>query len=235
MRETDLYPPVKLFLESQGYEVKGEVVDCDVVGVRADTEPVVVELKRTLNLPLVLQAVERLSMTPNVYVGVPRTCALLRKRRRSVGKLLRRLGLGLLVIEVAERRGQEPSVEVLFDPGPYRPRMSPRRRRRLLGEFQKRVGDPNRGGAARRGGIVTAYRQRAARIASYLRVHGPTKASVVARDLDDAQARNVLYRDVYGWFDRPARGIYALSPRGERESPEVAEKTAKDSGLRDDP
>ena len=34
MKETDLYPPVKAFLEAQGYEVKGEVGDCDLVAVR---------------------------------------------------------------------------------------------------------------------------------------------------------------------------------------------------------
>jgi len=34
MLETDLYPPVKAFLEGQGYDVKGEVQDCDVVAIR---------------------------------------------------------------------------------------------------------------------------------------------------------------------------------------------------------
>jgi len=55
LRETDLYPPVKAFLEGQGYDVKGEVSDCDVVGVRDEDELVVVELKTAFNLPLILQ------------------------------------------------------------------------------------------------------------------------------------------------------------------------------------
>jgi hypothetical protein len=29
VRESDLYPPVKAFLEAQGYEVKGEIGGCD--------------------------------------------------------------------------------------------------------------------------------------------------------------------------------------------------------------
>lgn len=49
MKETDLYPPVKRYLEGPGYTVKGEVDDCDVVAVRRGEEPVVVELKLTLN------------------------------------------------------------------------------------------------------------------------------------------------------------------------------------------
>lgn len=49
-RETDLYPPVKAFLEAQGYVVKAEVARCDVVAVRGDEPPVVVELKTRFNL-----------------------------------------------------------------------------------------------------------------------------------------------------------------------------------------
>ena len=61
MKESDLYPPVKQFLESQGYGVKGEVQDCDVLSVRGEEEPVIVELKLSLNLNVILQVVERLS------------------------------------------------------------------------------------------------------------------------------------------------------------------------------
>ena len=43
--ESDLYAPVKAFLEAQGYEVKGEVTGCDVVATRGGEPPVIVELK----------------------------------------------------------------------------------------------------------------------------------------------------------------------------------------------
>ena len=45
MPEADLYGPIKRFLEAQGYEVKGEIGPCDVMAVRGDEGPVVVELK----------------------------------------------------------------------------------------------------------------------------------------------------------------------------------------------
>ncbi len=48
MKESDLYHPIKRYLEAQGYEVKGEVHDCDVLAVRGDEEPVIVEIKLTL-------------------------------------------------------------------------------------------------------------------------------------------------------------------------------------------
>ena len=101
MSESDLYLPVKRFLESQGYKVKGEVGDCDVAAVRGDEELVVVDLKLSLSLELVLQAVDRLALTSKVYIGVPLGNHNLRRRRRQTVKLLRMLGLGLLVIEPA--------------------------------------------------------------------------------------------------------------------------------------
>jgi hypothetical protein len=45
MKEIDLYSPVKQFLEGQGYEVKGEIQECDVMALRGSEDPLVVELK----------------------------------------------------------------------------------------------------------------------------------------------------------------------------------------------
>ena len=39
----------------------------------------------------------------------------------------------------------------------------------------------------------------------------------LGRVLKEPKARDILYRDVYGWFERVSRGVYGLSPRGERE------------------
>ncbi len=216
MKESDLYLPLKRFLESQNYEVKGEVQDCDVLAVRGQEAPVVVELKLSLNLNVVLQAVERLSLTSKVYIGIPQPCKTLNKRRRRILKLLRMLGLGLVVIDSNRETG---SVQVLLDPGEYRPRQSKRRQERLLGEFMQRVGDPNLGGTEKRKGIMTVYRQRALTIARFLQRQGPTKASHIALTLQEPKARNILYRNVYGWFDRVSRGVYELSHRGKQEIP----------------
>jgi hypothetical protein len=216
MKESDLYLPLKRFLESQNYEVKGEVQDCDVLAVRGEEVPVVVELKLTLNLDVVLQAVGRLALTPKVYIGVPGQCSALQRRQTHVVKLLRMLGLGLVVIDPAD---ELQGARVLLDPGEYRPRKSKHRQQRLLGEFSRRVGDPNLGGMEKRTGIMTVYRQRALKIAQFLDEQGPTKASNIARTLQDPRARNILYRDAYGWFDRATLGVYALSPRGRREIP----------------
>ena len=222
MKESDLYPPLKRLLEAQGYEVKGEVHDCDVLAVREGETPVVIELKLTFNLQVVFQAVDRLSLTPKVYVGVPRNCKVLRRQRKRIIKLLRMLGLGLVVVDPDEKNGR---VDVLIDPGGYRPRVSKRRQERLLGEFIRRVGDPNLGGTAKRKGVITTYRQRALAIGQFLQRSGPTKASAVAATLGEPKARDILYRDVYGWFDRVSFGVYDLSVRGQREIDDWLQKT----------
>ncbi len=145
MAEADLYAPIKTFLERQGYEVKGEVEDCDVVAVRGDEPPLVVELKLQLNLSLILQAVDRLAVSDCVYVAFrvgKKHSASWRSRGKQVTSLLRRLGLGLLTVSARGR------VEAVLDPGPYRPRVVKQRRERLLREFAERVGDPVAGGGA---------------------------------------------------------------------------------------
>ena len=119
IREADLYPPLKNFLTHQGYEVKGEVEHCDVIAVRGEEPVVVVELKLSINLTVVLQAVDRLQISDTVYIGVPKGIAALQNQRKQVVKLLRMLGLGLMVIDPAAPLG---SVDVLCDPGEYKPR-----------------------------------------------------------------------------------------------------------------
>ena len=220
MRETDLYAPVKAFLEAQGYEVKGEIEGCDVVAVRGEEPPVIVELKAGFSLPLVFQGVTRQRVAENVYLAVPRFPGRSGRRRDALA-LCRRLGLGLLTV----RLEPTPFVEALLDPAEFRSR----RRRpgvgRLLREFQRRVGDPSEGGSSRRP-IVTAYRQDALRCAAYLGLNGPTKAAVLAEAVGVAKAGDVMRADHYGWFERPIgtrRGIYGLTPKGREALEEYAD------------
>jgi hypothetical protein len=88
------------------------------------------------------------------------------------------------------------------------------RKARLLREFDRRVGDPNTGGAQRQR-LVTAYRQDALRLVSHLAAAGPAKAAHVAAATGVVNARRILADDHYGWFERVSTGIYRLSPKGE--------------------
>jgi hypothetical protein len=199
--EAALYGPVKALLSSQGYEVKGEVNGCDVVAVRGDEPPVIVELKRAFGLALVLQGIDRLAVSDAVYVAV----GAWPPRIDGVRRLLRRVGLGLIV--VAHGRA-----DVVLDPLPYRPRRDRHRAARLLLEHERRVGDPNIGGTTRRP-IVTAYRQEAERCLRHLAA-GPSSLRALRAAGDVPNAPSILRRDVYGWFERAERGVYRLTPRG---------------------
>jgi hypothetical protein len=213
MPESDLYGPIKRFLEAQGYEVKGEIGPCDVVAVRGEEAPVVVELKERRTLDLLLQAIDRLGFSDTVYVafriGKGRTGSW-RTRRKEVLRLLRRLGLGLLTVST---RG---NVEAVLDPAPYRPRSNVRRRVRLLKEFTERVGDPEAGGSASRRRL-TAYRQDAIRCARALAEVGTLKVSVLRDRTGVSRAGPILRDNHYGWFERVKTGYYSLTPKGERD------------------
>lgn len=216
--ESELYPPVKAFFEGQGYIVKSEIRGCDVVAQRADEPPVIVELKVGFTLPLLLQGIDRLTITDAVYLAFavparPAPNSLWRRERRGILRLCRRLGLGLLAVH--ERTGSVlPLVEPLLDPLPYRPRSDRKRRGLLAREFAHRVGDPNTGGVTRRP-IVTAYRQEALRCARYLRRDGPARTVEVRQATGIEKAARIMRDDVYGWFQRVDRGVYRLTPKGE--------------------
>ena len=102
---------------------------------------------------------------------------------------------------------------MLADPGPYQPRKQVKRQKALLREFQRRRGDPNTGGQTR-ARIVTAYRQDARRIAVALAQEGIGRPAELSRTLGIPNAAAILQKNHYGWFERVARGVYALSRDG---------------------
>lgn len=209
LRETDLYAPVKAFLEAQGYAVKGEIGPADIVALRGGDPPVIVELKTGFSLALFHQGIDRQAVTPHVYLAVPDVAG-----RRGRGalvanlKLARRLGLGVLTVRLADGL-----VTVHCDPGPFRPRLLAKPRARLLREFAARRGDPAEGGATR-DGLITAYRQDAVRIAAHLARAGPARGRDVAAATGISRATAIMRDNHYGWFARVAIGTYALTESG---------------------
>jgi len=208
--ETALYPPVKTFLEMQGYEVKAEIGPADVMACREGDPPVIVELKLGFSLALFHQAIVRQTICDAVYVAVPRGRGRpFQKSLLENRKLCRLLGLGLLTVRL-----DDGLVEAHLDPAPYAPRKSPTRAARLLREFEKREGDPNVGGT--RGGVMTAYRQDAMKCAAFLAQAGPTKGAEVAKATGVVRATRMMADNHYGWFERVEKGIYGLSTNGRK-------------------
>lgn len=102
MKESDLFPPVKSWLEGNGFQVYSEVspqrmsTRADVAGI-TPLLTVVVELKQTLSLDLIEQAINWIPHANYVYVAIPR-----RKQEVKwlVQNLLKQHGIGLLEVDL---------------------------------------------------------------------------------------------------------------------------------------
>lgn len=206
IRETALYPAVKAHFEAQGYTVKAEVRDADVVAMRGD-DVVIIELKTGFSLHLLQQAVARQALTDHVYVAVPRWNgkAGWRMFKGNVG-LCKRLGLGVLSVDVTAQ-----TVQVHHTPRPFVPRKSKAKTTKLMTEFDRREGDPNLGGM-KAGGRVTAYRQDAEKCREFLRENGPSRGRDVAAATGVVNATTLMRDNHYGWFDKVDTGVYAAAP-----------------------
>ena len=269
MKETDLYPPLKAWLELQGYVVRGEVGRCDLAAAR-DDELIAVELKVRPSLALLAQAAERQEYADSVYVALPATADRRRPpASRDFRRLLGRLGIGLLLVTFLKTKTK---VEVLMHPrqaagegcGPVPidrggdgdgrfaaddraaflpPRRRPKKKAALLREISGRDMDLTPGGLPGGAGRVTAYRQRAVRLAVWLGELGETKPAELVRLGAPADAGVILQKNLYGWFERVRRGVYRLHPSGRtalRDVPELealfrGELTARNGGTEEGP
>ena len=218
IRETNLYKPVKMFFEAQGYEVKSEIYGCDVVAIKNNNPIAVIELKTKFSLELVLQGVERLSVSGIIYLAIlegPRSG--LKKRMNKIIKLCRLLGFGILLVTLPKNAGGY--VTQILEPSPNQPN-NQKKSKRLLKEFKNRHGDPNTGGSAATP-LMTAYKQNALRIVYELK-NGHKTIPELRDKTGLYNTASILQRNFYGWFSRVDRGVYELSSTGIQSSQEYA-------------
>jgi len=214
IKESDLYLPVKHFLEQQGYCVKAEVLECDVLAIKQGMPDLVVELKLNFSLELIFQALQRQKISDDVYVAIPAANTVTKRKnwrakQKNCVLLCKRLGIGLLLVDASNQ------VQVLQDPVDYKPSKNARKRTKLIKEFVSRRGDPNKGGVNKTT-IMTAYRQNALRCAIELSKH----ASMKVKDLKAASGvestPSIVQNNYYAWFERVSRGVYQLTEQGQQ-------------------
>jgi len=215
-KESDLYLPIKHFLNNLGYEVKGEIKQCDIVAKKGD-EIIIIELKLTLNITLLLQSIDRFTLADIVYIAIPKQSPMFKNKSKQVKKLIARLGLGLIVVDIQEKHQY---VEIINDPKEYIPRKNKRKQSALLKEFNLREGDTQKGGSTTKKAGLTAYRQRCIRVAEYLSKTDTASGAEIKKAIDELQATQFLHSNYYNWFDKIDRGIYKLSEKGKTELPE---------------
>jgi len=214
INETILYNPVRSYFESLGFTVNSEVKNCDVTAVKGNTL-IIVEMKTSLNLDVILQAVQRQRLTELVYIAVPKKSKMMYKKRwQNICHLLRRLELGLLLVTINDRHTcvEEVIEPVLFDRKKSL-NSNKKRRKALLDEIHERSAEYNIGGSNRKK-LLTAYRESAIRIAAVLSIYGPCKVRFIKETagLTDKAGR-ILIDNHYGWFTREEHGIYSLSEK----------------------
>jgi hypothetical protein len=129
---------------------------------------------------------------------------------RDAFRVLRRLELGLILVSLKPGR---PPVEVAFHPLPSERRKVGKARRAIIEEIGRRSGDFNLGGSTRRP-LVTAYRENAIQIACYLADTGDLTPKQLRALGAGVKTLSILSRNVYGWFNRVVRGLYAVTPKG---------------------
>ncbi len=209
--ETDLYQPIRTFLEGEGYQVQAEVKHCDIAAVK-DGQLVVVELKKAFNLKLVYQALERQSLTEQVFVAIPRPKKGQREKAwRDMLRLLKRLELGLLTVALDSPL---QTVDVVLEPSDSLAWKNRKKREQVQAELEKREMNVNVGGMTRRK-IMTAYREKSIRLACLLEREGQiTTADLRTRGMEDSIG--ILMRNYDHWFRRVEKGVYALSEEGRR-------------------
>ena len=221
--ETDLAEPLCTWLAAQGYTVRSEVKDCDIAAVKGD-ELLIIEIKKTLNLALIVQAAQRQRITDIVYVAVPRPSNKWKwwRESRGVFHLLRRLELGLILVSPSNGG---PPVDVVFRPAPLARRRRAPSRRAVLAEISGRTSDLNTAGSNRRK-LVTAYRETSVHIACCLLARGRMSPAALRALGTGPKTQSILHYNPYGWFKRVRRGLYSLTARGRQELKEYPQLTA---------
>jgi len=208
-KETDLYEPVKSHFESEGYRVYGEVKGCDLIA-QMGKEMTAVELKLSVSLKLIFQAMERKKTAHYVYVAIPRPKNARNKHYKDSIQLLKALGIGLLTVALDSPIKR---VNVVSFPTQNRPPNN-HKTRAIKKEVEGRSADYNKGGVTKRK-IITAYRERSIRIAVLLDKHGQMPLKAFVNDYgEDFSISSILQRNFYHWFVRIEKGVYDLSEEG---------------------
>lgn len=208
--EKDLYRPVANFLLEQGFDVRSEVKNCDIMAVRGE-EIVLIELKRNFQMKLLYQAIDRQTMSDQVYVCIPRpTKAQNDSQWRNMLRLLKRLDLGLITVAMDS---PVKMVNVHLEPDQGMGRKNKKKKSALLREFEGRTEEMNEGGMSRKK-VVTAYMEQAIEMLCVVERLGKTSAKELKSFGYDTKQTSILSKNFYHWYEKVSKGIYTVGKEG---------------------
>ncbi len=206
MNETDLYFPIKLYLESLGFYVQGEVGAIDVFAMKGENS-VAIELKKQITLKLIYQAIDCQKIADEVFIAVPKSAMKShRTSMKSFLSLLKRLSIGLLVVD-------HDHVQLMLDIQDYNNKINQKRytkkRNKILSEFKNREQDLNTGGS--KGKRMTVYREKSIKVALMIEQYQVLSPKMIKELINIEETSSILQKNYYSWFIRIRRGLYTLS------------------------
>lgn len=207
-----MYKPVKDFFTGLGYAVNAEVLGIDVC-MQKDGVLTVIELKKGMNMTLLCQAVDRQSITSQVYVAVPRPKYQRSRENELCRRIVKKLDLGLIYVNMTD-----VSIEIIHFPPSQVKNRSQKRKDMVTKEIEGRSLDVNKGGQVKKP-VATAYRERAIHVACALEQGGALTVGELRRDYGcDEKTVNILKDNYHGWFVKVSgerRGAkYGLTAEG---------------------
>lgn len=205
MKETELYNPVKEFLEKLGFSVKGEIGEVDVFAMNGEIS-IAVELKLNISLKLIYQAIQRQKIADYVYIAVPKRAIKSHKNNyKSLKLLLKRLSIGLIIVE-------QSLIKVVIEARDYDLAISKnksKKKTKILKEFTNRKNTLNIGGS--NGKKITAYREKVIKIALIMQDNEIYSPLFLRKKTEIVETAAILQKNYYKWFIRVKRGQYVLS------------------------
>ncbi|MCG8568639.1 MAG: DUF2161 family putative PD-(D/E)XK-type phosphodiesterase [Spirochaetes bacterium] len=213
MKETELFLPIKSYLEAQGYQVNCEVNNCDIVATKK-TNMIIVELKKQFSVQLLIQAIKRQEICDSVYVAI--AVAPGKRQPPNLGgilKILRRLELGLILVYFMKTKKK---LEVLLHPGEYIRFKKHKKKRAIITEINGRFKEYNLAGMTVREERITAYKQQAIQIASILLELKTATPKELVSCGTSKKTQQILSQNYYGWFNKVKRGTYRLHEDGKK-------------------
>jgi hypothetical protein len=211
MKETDLSQPITAYLQKQGYQVNGEVKNCDITAKKED-ELIIVELKTRFSLALVYQVLDRKKITPAVYAAIPVSGSKkFPPNYGNIKNLLKHLEIGLILVRFLKTKTR---VEVMLHPQPYELRKRKKKRLNIIREIEGRYGEFNKGGSRVTDQRISTYKQEAIRIAWLLSLKGDMSPKELKSLGCGNKTQQILSSNFYGWFNRVRRGVYSLEKEG---------------------
>ena len=210
MKETELYEPIKSYLLKNGYKVQAEVKNCDIACLY-ENKLIVIEMKKSFNLKLLYQAMDRKSFADKVFVAISRPKNFRKKETKHMLKILKSMDIGLITVALDSPL---KVVEIVLEPEDKTIKRKTRKRTMILNELQRRNLNTNIGGSTKKDNILTAYREQVIFLACALNKIEKGSPSSIKKQFNIQNASYILQNNHYGYFERIERGIYTLSKKG---------------------